>query len=380
MVSRLRKGGLHHPSESTIKAAAALVAVHHYEDAPDPDTTLNIVRDMKRLWHANWVGAITHGPEQWPATPADLPRDNFAAMFPDGEASEPRHLDRMAWMLSKIVLRTSNKSLTKLPTSAVATPDATSASGVFELMRMFMLAQGNRIDTPGPRIEDVTADARHPRGCHADSRASGMLSLVGDVDRALPAVGPSTVEPAAAPLGTRAPATGMLALQDITAGAAVDAVRAMELAAAGQAGEGSAHPAPSVAMKRVGRPPKKPAAAPTGEVAPAALKGKPIPSAAPKVKAAPKGMAAKPVKAALKIKAAPKGKKIPSAAPKVKAAPKGKAATLVKAAGPPIEKTPAYQEHYAEVLKTSLKKKLGLKMSHQRAREACAKRFNIENK
>jgi len=166
----------------------------------------------------------------------------------------------------------------------------------------------------------------------------------------------------------------MLALQDITAGAAVDAVRAMELAAAGQAGEGSAHPAPSVAMKRVGRPPKKPAAAPTGEVAPAALKGKPIPSAAPKVKAAPKGMAAKPVKAA------PKGKIIPSAAPKVKAAPKGKAATLVKAAGPPIEKTPAYQEHYAEVLKTSLKKKLGLKMSHQRAREACAKRFNIENK
>jgi len=349
VVSRLRKGGLHHPSEATIKVCAAFVACCHYPDsAPDPDEALRIVRELKTLFHARNTMYIDNGPETWPAGPSDLPAEIFAAMYPDGEGPEPRVMNRLSWMTAKIVLRRSNKSVNKLPVavSGVSGTDATSNT-VLQFMELFMQSQrGRTAATPGVHIEELATatdpqrrlqdgQSQWPRSAGAalalgwtppqERDAPGALGTnpratagAGGSSPALGGAAPTGVAALLDPCGAAAVPTLLAA--DVLPGSAVDAVAQMEAAAAGG-------------------------------------KGAPAAAAASMEEAAAGGKGAKAI---AKKPAAHMGKK--------------PVATTSKKAKKAI---PGYREHYNKILTAHLKKKMNMTESHAAARKACDIKFKL---
>jgi len=250
--ARLKRGGLEHPSEMTVKMIASVVACCHYPTTlPDADAALGIVHEIKRLFRVNTGTAVPAEPLiEWPDMPSKLPASVWGRMYDPDDGPEPRYLPRMSVMMSHIPLRSTRKTLTKLPViTDQAQPTSSSpvsVGGVLQVLMQLVSAQG-RLSTPGPMIQDITPDTLAHYG-QAAARPSALAITAGappaTPETSLPpshSAGAHSSQPGAVSLPGHSAGNGGVALDPNAAAAAtVDAVRAMELAAAGGDGGGPA--------------------------------------------------------------------------------------------------------------------------------------------
>eukprot|EP00971_Amphidinium_carterae_P350240 6491453-Amphidinium_carterae.2 len=119
---RCSKLGLTSPSEATIKHLAAFIGCFAWPNSvPTADEAYSLVLDLKNGIGANkGQSKLFHLPH-YPSTPDMLSADIYATAYPEHDKPYPVVLERFNLMLTKIVCRSSNKSLClhKHPPSAV---------------------------------------------------------------------------------------------------------------------------------------------------------------------------------------------------------------------------------------------------------------------